>query len=562
MLSALIGTGTYLIVNHTNNSKALQGGTSLGDIIDTSNKSLVNYSVYSALMNRLGSRTGGATTLENGGSAIVFTMAGHDWQVVYRDPANSDIITVWMTEPYITSTFGSNKTYSSSTVRTTVNDYYNTQVTTYTGMSSFIRTPSQMSSTYQSAQAQNGSYGGYTSDQGALGGSENFWLPSLYEAFSLWELDANDRGFDDTGVATYCWLRSGYSSGTTALRVTSSGVATPYSRGSVSVGVRPAAHISLSALEAALPPQYTISVTSNNTVYGTVSTSGGTYDEGTTISVIATPNPNYQFVRWECNGVQVSTNTTYEITVSGNDTYTAVFEPIMHTVTTAVYPAGVGTIQGGGSYQQGTQATITASVTNSNYKFIGWDTNGDNLIDISATNNNPYNFTVSNSITITAIFEPLLVIHIINTQIENVYAISNSNYAFLYWLDLATGQRYTANPLSFTITQNTTITAVFGSAMADGVAVSVESLAGETSAIGEARITGYSNINGIEYVHFSAVAYKGYSFIGWYIMGEESPISTQLSADLSLAQVQNKIVIARFEPQPTQDNTNSETDNT
>lgn len=79
MLSALIGTGTYLIVNHTNNSKALQGGTSLGDIIDTSNRSLVNYSVYSALMDRLGSRTGGATTLENGGSAIVFTMAGHDW---------------------------------------------------------------------------------------------------------------------------------------------------------------------------------------------------------------------------------------------------------------------------------------------------------------------------------------------------------------------------------------------------------------------------------------------------------------------------------------------------
>ena len=481
--------------------------------------------------------------------------------------------------------------YTNSIIRTTVNNYYSTQVTTYTAMSSFIRTPNQMSNTYQSAQAQNGNYGGSFSRGGVLGGSENFWLPSLYEVFSLWELDASDRGhreWDDMGYSTIAcsWLRSGENSvDYNALCVYrnggSSGEAVEYS-----YGVRPACHISLSALEAALPPQYTILVTSNNTSYGTVSTSGGTYEEGTTISVTATPNPNYRFVRWECNGVQVSTNTTYEITVSGNDTYTAVFEPIMHTVTTAVYPAGVGTIQGGGSYQQGTQATITASVTNSNYKFIGWDTNGDNLIDISATNNNPYNFTVSNSITITAIFEPLPVINIlvnnenfgkilynnnlitsteliqdINTQIENVYAISNSNYAFLYWLDSATGQRYTANPLSFAITQDTTITAVFGSGMADCVAVSVESLAGETSAIGEARITGYSNIDGIEYVHFSAVAYKGYSFVGWYIMGEESPISTQLSADLSLAQVQNKIVIARFEPQFNQDNTNFETDN-
>ncbi len=247
MFGALAGTGAYLIINHINKSNALKGGSSIGDIIDTSNRSIVNYSVYAALMDRLGSRTGGATTLENGGMPIVFEMAGEEWQVVYRDPEDDDIITVWMTEPYTTSRFGIT-VYSSSTVRTTVDNYYTTQVATYTAMSSFVRTPNQMSNTYKTAQAQNGTYDGCTSDQGALGGSENFWLPSLYEAFSLWGLDANDRGFDDTSVSNYCWLRSGVSgSSSSAMIVDSSGSANSSSVVS-SRGVRPAAHLSLSSL--------------------------------------------------------------------------------------------------------------------------------------------------------------------------------------------------------------------------------------------------------------------------------------------------------------------------
>ena len=89
----------------------------------------------------------------------------------------------------------------------------------------------------------------------------------------------------------------------------------------------------------------------------------------------------------------------------------------------------------------------------------------------------------------------------------------------------------------------------------------VESLEGTTAAIGEARITGYSNIDGVDYVHFSAVAYKGYQFLGWYIMGEETPISTELSTDLALSQVQNKIIIARFTTIENQNDMNDETDN-
>jgi hypothetical protein len=44
--------------------------------------------------------------------------------------------------------------------------------------------------------------------------------------------------------------------------------------------------------------QYTITVLSNNDVYGTVS-GGGTYDEGSEITLIAMPNQGYLFDSWE-----------------------------------------------------------------------------------------------------------------------------------------------------------------------------------------------------------------------------------------------------------------------
>ena len=209
MFGALAGTGAYLIVNHINKSNALKGGSSIGDIIDTSNKTLVNYDTYRKLMDRLGSRTGQVGTLDQG-TPIVFTMAGRDWQVVYRDPNNSDIITIWMTDYDGNAVFNSSTSdgnnYNGSDIQTTVRNYYNTKVATYPAMSKFIRTPSQMSSTYKTAQNQNGTYGGYTSVNGAINTStqDYFWLPSLYEAFSFWGLDDTDRS-----SSSYCWLRSG-----------------------------------------------------------------------------------------------------------------------------------------------------------------------------------------------------------------------------------------------------------------------------------------------------------------------------------------------------------------
>ena len=48
---------------------------------------------------------------------------------------------------------------------------------------------------------------------------------------------------------------------------------------------------------------------------GTVSTEGGIYDDGTELTITATPNEGYGFVGWEGND---STNSDLIITLSSN----------------------------------------------------------------------------------------------------------------------------------------------------------------------------------------------------------------------------------------------------
>lgn len=66
--------------------------------------------------------------------------------------------------------------------------------------------------------------------------------------------------------------------------------------------------------------QYTLTVTAGEG--GTVSTEGGTYDEGTEITITATPEEGYEFVGWEGND---SDSSSLSITLNGNTTVQALF---------------------------------------------------------------------------------------------------------------------------------------------------------------------------------------------------------------------------------------------
>ena len=76
---------------------------------------------------------------------------------------------------------------------------------------------------------------------------------------------------------------------------------------------------------------------------GTI-TGAGTYTPGTQCTLTATANEGYTFTNWTRNGVVISTNANYNITVSTAATYVANFTPNSYTITATAVPAEGGMV--------------------------------------------------------------------------------------------------------------------------------------------------------------------------------------------------------------------------
>lgn len=147
------------------------------------------------------------------------------------------------------------------------------------------------------------------------------------------------------------------------------------------------------------PDKYTVTL-SVDPSGGGVATGGGTVDGGTSITVTATPAQKYGFVGWRENGAIVSTEPAYTFTVNRNRNLTAVFVSTvtMYTVTVLADPTGGGSVSGGGSVEDGQSVTLTQT-TADGYNFTGWYS-GSTLLSTA----NPYTFTPTGNITVTAKF--------------------------------------------------------------------------------------------------------------------------------------------------------------
>ena len=109
---------------------------------------------------------------------------------------------------------------------------------------------------------------------------------------------------------------------------------------------------------------------------------GGTYDQGETCTLNATPNVGFTFQQWTKNDIQVSTNPSYSFTVTESATYVAHFMTQSYTITAVALPADGGTVTGGGSYTYGQTCTISAE-SNNGYVFTSWTENG-NVVSTDA----------------------------------------------------------------------------------------------------------------------------------------------------------------------------------
>ena len=148
------------------------------------------------------------------------------------------------------------------------------------------------------------------------------------------------------------------------------------------------------------PQSFTISVSANPTIGGTVS-GGGTYNQGQSCTVTAVANASYSFVNWTENGNVVSTNRNYTFTVTSNRTLVANFQaqPQNYNITVSANPTNGGTVTGGGSYQQGQSCTVNATPA-TGYNFVRWTENGQQV-----STNASYTFTVTGNRTLVAQFQ-------------------------------------------------------------------------------------------------------------------------------------------------------------
>ena len=223
-----------------------------------------------------------------------------------------------------------------------------------------------------------------------------------------------------------------------------------------------------------VPPTYTISVSANPSNGGNV-TGGGTYQEGLSCTVSATPATNYTFTNWTENGNVVSTNASYTFAVTGDRTLVANFTYVTptYTITVSANPSNGGNVTGGGTIQQGQSCTVVAT-PNTNYTFNNWTENG-NVVSTNAS----YTFTVNSNRTLVANFTYVPPTYTITVSANpsnggnvtgggtiqqgqscTVVATPNTNYTFNNWTEngnvVSTNASYT-----FTVNSNRTLVANF-----------------------------------------------------------------------------------------------------
>jgi len=136
-------------------------------------------------------------------------------------------------------------------------------------------------------------------------------------------------------------------------------------------------------------PNYSITVAAKPANGGTV-IGGGTYQQGQTCTVRATPATGFTFDSWKENDVVVSTETNYTFTVTSNRNLVAQFNEIPYVVSATVNPTEGGVAIGGGTYYYGDEVTLKVEM-NENYIFQNWTENG-----VVVSEELEYTFTVTN----------------------------------------------------------------------------------------------------------------------------------------------------------------------
>lgn len=274
---------------------------------------------------------------------------------------------------------------------------------------------------------------------------------------------------------------------------------------------------------------------------GTI-TGTGTFNQGTSVTLTATPNAGYSFLNWTENGTIVSTNPSYQLTMAGNKALVANFT-LNLVVTLSSNPSVGGTTTGAGSFAPGSSVTLTAT-PNAGYSFVNW-TDGTTIVSTDAIYTSPLNasktlvahFALTTGFTLNAIANngivaknPALIAYN-SGAIVQLTASPNSGYVFSSWSGDATGS---VNPINVTMTANKNITANFVLA---GSGFTLNVVANNGSVLKNPDMSTY---NSGASVVLTATPNSGYKFTSW------SGDATGSVSPLTVAMNTNKNITANF----------------
>ena len=275
------------------------------------------------------------------------------------------------------------------------------------------------------------------------------------------------------------------------------------------------------SLVASFLPTYVITAVANNADYGTV-TGGGTFMEGETCTLTASPNEGYVFSVWTEDGETVSNDATYSFTVTGERSLVAVFLPI-YVITAEANDPNYGTVTGGGTFVVGTTCTLVATPAEG-YEFINWTENGE-----TASTDAEYSFTVEGNRSLVANFS---LKHYDITVAANpeaggtvtgggnyghfetctLTATANWGYTFINWT--LNGNVVSTEPeYTFTVTAAGDYTANF---QLNSYAINASANPSEGG-----TVNGAGNYDHGTECTLTATANVGYTFVNWTLDGNE-----------------------------------------
>ena len=265
----------------------------------------------------------------------------------------------------------------------------------------------------------------------------------------------------------------------------------------------------------------------------------GVYGYGEIIQLMARSNPGFVFSHWGDGALQ----NPRSVFVEGDATYIAEFDRLEYEITTKSNPEEGGTVSGGGTYHYGDTITLTAT-PNDNFIFLCWsDGNANNPRTVIVRRDTEYialfyqNGVPEYTVTITSNDPELGSVEGSGTYPEGatvqIRAIPNENAYFKQWND---GDMH--NPRLITVTQDTTLTALFAE-MDIYYSIEVKS---DNLLMGSAYGSGEYPANTV--ISIGAIPNNGFLFARWQDGNTDNPRTVTVT--------ENAIYTASFEIKPVQ----------